>query len=70
MGLGHSPRAHHPVNLETHVEVMCRGKVLLHDKHACADAADGKLLVALDLRPLQRSPLAHRRHPDRHAGKQ
>ena len=47
--LGTRPRAHHALDLEAQVEVMRRGGVLLHDKHACADATDRELLVALDL---------------------
>src|SRR3954447_18208589 len=48
--LRHRPGAHHPVDLEPQV-VMVRGRlVLLDDEDAGANAADGELLVALDLR--------------------
>lgn len=52
--LGNRPRAHHPVNLQTQIEMACSGHVLLNDKSTGTHAANRELLVALDLDVLHR----------------
>ena len=47
--LGHGPRTHHPINLQTDIEMVGSGLVLLHNEHAGRDAADSELFVPLDL---------------------
>ena len=45
----HRPRAHHTVDLESQVVVVRAGLMFGDDEPSGADAADRKLLVALDL---------------------
>src|SRR4051794_37789142 len=53
--LGDCPGPHHPVDLETQIEMVGGRLVLLDDEDTCADATDRELLVTLDAHALARN---------------